>query len=144
MASLDIYELEAREEAAEHRQSFIGDVGALGPAYHERRPLEPGAVRIEGREVAHGVELAREVAERDAPGHGRLAVRALLGDEVREQELPDGVVLLCKRRVSLMALGFVHTQRPNKGRYLRPRPQNLVRLRPLPRPAPRHTEHASH
>ncbi|KAJ3566686.1 hypothetical protein NPX13_g7038 [Xylaria arbuscula] len=60
MPSIDIHELEPREEAADDGYGLVGDVFALRAADEQRRLLEAPLVRVAEGEIAQVIKILAE------------------------------------------------------------------------------------
>lgn len=87
MPALDILHLEARKEAADHRQSFVRNVGALRAPDEQRRSFVAVLVRIGIRKMAHAAERSFEGSKRNAEAQ---SLRSRRSSQIGEEELPDG------------------------------------------------------
>jgi hypothetical protein len=90
--SVNIHELEAREELANQWQKLIRHVLALRPADEERPFLIPDLGRVLEGKISEVVERLAQDIQRNAKFLSRGALRAV---EITKQKLTDGQLLCC-------------------------------------------------
>jgi hypothetical protein len=90
VATVNVSQLESREESSNSRQHLVRDIVALRSSHEQRRTFPPCLVRVGEWEVGHVVQRVRKVFDRNAPLHDPVRSSRKVG----QKELANGHRLL--------------------------------------------------